>query len=91
MPDSPPARGRAVTIFAVGFLILDGFLLLLAGLWGRRPGPAVGGVICLLGAAGAWQLWRRHRRQVAELAAARREVRHEVLALRALLRGEPPE
>ncbi len=91
MPGLAPARGRALTVFAVGFLTLDGALLLLAGFWGRSAGPIVGGLACLGGALGVLLLWRRHRRQVAELAAARREVRREVLALRALLRGEHRE
>ena len=79
-------RGRIGTLLAVGFLVLDGVLLVLAGLWGRRLGPAVGG-LCCLAAAGLVQLyWRRHRRAVEELAQARRAVQDEVRALRDLLR-----
>ncbi len=80
-----------MTILAVGFLVLDGVLLLLAGLWTHRWGPLLGGAVCLAGAAGVVWLWRRHQRQVADLATARQAVREEVLALRALVRGERPE
>jgi hypothetical protein len=80
-----PARGRIGTLLAVGFLLLDGVLLLVAALWGRSPGRAVGGVACLLLAGLVLILWRRHRRAVAELAEARRALREEVRALRGLL------
>lgn len=80
-----------MTIIAVGFLLLDGVLLCLAGLWGRRAGPALGGVLCFLAAGAVWLFWRRHQRRVQELRAARRELRDEVLALRALVRGERAE
>jgi hypothetical protein len=80
-----PARGRIGTLLAVGFLILDGVLLLTAGLWGRSPGPAIGGVVCLVAAGLVLILWRRHQRAVAELAEARRALRDEVRALRGLL------
>jgi len=79
-------RGRIGTLFAVGFLVLDGVLLLLAGLWGRRLGPAVGGIGCLAAAGLVHLYWRRHRRAVEELAHARRAVQDEVRALRDLLR-----
>lgn len=75
-----------MTWLAVGFLVLDGVLLLFAGMWGRRTGPTVGGLACLVGAGIVWALWRRHRRAVAELAEARRAVRDEARALRDLLR-----
>lgn len=84
--DDAPVRGRVITWLAVGFLVLDGVLLLLAGLWGRQAGPAVGGVACLLCAGAVWALWRRHRRALAELTEARRAVRDEARALRDLLR-----
>jgi hypothetical protein len=74
-----------VTWLAVGLLMLDGVLLLLAGLWGGTPGLVVGGAACLVaaGLVGLW--WRRHRRQAAEVEAARREVQAEVRALQALV------
>ncbi len=84
-----PVRGRALTFVAVGFFLLDGVLLLCAGLWGRQFSALVGGLLCLGAAAGVVWLWRRHQRAVAELAKARREVQEEARALRALLRSGP--
>lgn len=81
-----PVRGRALTFVAVGFLLLDGVLLLCAGLWGRQASAFFGGVLCLGAAGGVVWLWRKHQRAVAELAEARREVQEEARALRALLR-----
>ena len=81
-----PVRGRTGTRLAVGFLILDGVLLVVAGLWGQSTGPAVGGIVCLLVAGLVLILWRRHRRAVADLAEARQAVRDEARALRDLLR-----
>ena len=59
-------------LLAVGFLALDGVLLLLAGLWGRRCGAGHG----RRGLPDCWRgwcssCWRRHRRVVADLADAR--------------------
>jgi hypothetical protein len=81
-----PVRGRVITLVAVGFLTLDGVLLVLAAAWGREPAPAVGGAACLATAGVVWRFWRRHRRVAAELAAARRALRDEARALRDLLR-----
>jgi hypothetical protein len=81
-----PVRGRIGTLFAVGFLTLDGVLLLTAGLLGRASAPAIGGGVCLLAAGVVLVLWRRHRRAVAELADARQALRDEARALRDLLR-----
>jgi len=76
-----------LTWFAVGFLALDGVLLLLAGLWDRRPGLLAGGVACLLVALGVLAFWRRHQRTLAELREARRAVADEARALRDLIRN----
>jgi len=85
MPEAPP-RGRALTYLAVGFLLLDGVLLGLAGLWSHRPGLIAGGVLCGALAGGVLLLWRRQRRLLAEMADARRAVSAEARALRELLR-----
>jgi uncharacterized iron-regulated membrane protein len=79
-----------MTWVAVGCLTLDGVLLGLAGLWSRRAGLVLGGLICLLLALGIVYLWRRHRRALEELRRARREVADEVRALRELVRRPPP-
>jgi hypothetical protein len=78
-----------MTWIAVGCLTLDGVLLVLAGLWGRRGGLALGGVICLVLALVTVGLWRRHRRALEELRRARREVADEARALRELVRRRP--
>jgi hypothetical protein len=78
-------------MIAVGFFLLDGVLLLGAGLWGRERPALIGGVLCLGAAGGVVWLWRRHQRVVAELAEARREVQEEARALRALLQSRSEE
>lgn len=90
MREDAPVRGRALTWFAVGFLTLDGVLLLLAGLWGRRGGVALGGAACLAAAGGVILMWRRHRRALVELREARKAVAEEARALRALIRQDSP-
>ena len=83
-----PVRGRTITLFAVGVLVLDCVLLLLIGLWSRTPWAGVGGTVCLLLAGGVLRLWQRHRRILAELADARAEMRDEARSLRDLLRDQ---
>jgi uncharacterized membrane protein YqjE len=83
-----PVRGRTITLFAVGVLVLDGVLLLLIGLWSRTLWAGVGGTVCLLVAGGVLQLWQRHRRILAELAEGRAEMRDEARSLRDLLRDQ---
>jgi hypothetical protein len=92
MAEAARVRGKALTVLAVGCLLLDGVLLLLAGIWGRRAGPLAGGIFCLCAAGGVALLWRRHQRAVTELDEARRAVQAEIQALRALVRGDsaPP-
>ncbi len=69
---------RAVTVFAVGFLALDAVLFALVNryLWAAVCAVAAGLVI--VG-------WRRYRRAMAELAAARKEMKREVESIRQLL------
>lgn len=85
MPKAAP-RGRALTVFAVGCVLLDGVLLLLAGVWSGHPGLIAGAVICGILAVGVLFLWRRQQRLLAEMVEARQAVRDEALALRDLLR-----
>ena len=66
---STAPRGRVITVVAVGFLALDGALLLLAGAWSGRVGLAVWGVLFLVGALLVVLSWRRHVRRLAELRA----------------------
>ncbi|HEU5262378.1 MAG TPA: hypothetical protein VFU41_13255 [Gemmatimonadales bacterium] len=78
---------RAVVILAIGFLALDAILLMYAGVELSRWGLIAGGAACALGVPVVVVLWRRHRRKVAELAEARREMRAEVESIRELLQS----
>jgi hypothetical protein len=80
-----------LTIVAVGALTLDGVLLLLAGLWSRRPILLVLGAVLLALAIGVHLLWRRQVRVLAEIAQARAEMRAEVQALQGLIREKRDE
>lgn len=75
---SANAFTRAVTIFAVGFLMLDAVLFALVSrfLWAAVCGVAAVLVIVA---------WQRYRRAMADLAAARKEMKREVESIRALL------
>lgn len=78
---------RAVVTFAAGFLALDAVLLIFAGLELDRWGLIVGGATCAAAVPGVIVLWRHHRRKVAELQQAQREMRAEVESIRELLHG----
>jgi len=75
---STSAFTRAVTILAVGFLLLDAVLFALVSrfLW-----AAVCGVAAVLVIVG----WQRYRRIMTDLAAARKEMKREVESIRELL------
>lgn len=73
-----PAFTRAVTIFAIGFLLLDAALFALVGRY-------VWAGVCALGAGLVVIGWRRYHRAMTELADARREMKQEVESIRALL------
>jgi len=79
----PPSR--TLTTAAVGFLSLDALLLGYAAIASRRPLLALGGGACALAAALVVLAWRRYRRTLLELDAARREMRREVESIRELL------
>ncbi len=76
---------RALTTFAVGFLLLDALLLGYSGLSLDRPLLVVWGAVCLVGAGLVILGWRRYRRAMADLERARMELREEVQSIRALL------
>ena len=69
---------RAVTIFAVGFLLLDGVLFALVSRFLWAAVCAVAAVLVIIG-------WRRYRRTMQELADARREMKRDVESIRDLL------
>lgn len=74
-------------MIAVGFLVLDGLLLGLSGLWTRRPGRIAAGGLLLAGAALVLRFWRRHRRRLAEIAGERQALRDAARSLRDLTRS----
>jgi hypothetical protein len=75
---TPWAFTRGVTIFAVGFLLLNAVLLAMIDhfFWAG---------VCVAVAGLAVVGWVRYRRILAELAAARKEMKREVQELRDLL------
>jgi hypothetical protein len=81
---SAPYRG--LTIFAAGFLLLDAILLGWAGRDLHRPGLIWWGVVCAGGALLVVMLWRRHLKDLTELAEGRRAIRQKAEEIRALLR-----
>lgn len=59
--------GRVVTVLAVGFLALDGVLLILAGVWSSSLVLAGLGVAFCLAAVAVVLYWKRYRRQLGDL------------------------
>ncbi len=76
--------GRTLTVLAVGFLLLDGALLLLAGMWSGRLGLIVWGTVFVLGAIGVGAYWKRHTRHLRELQEA---LQTEAMELHRLTQG----
>jgi len=72
------AFSRAVTVFAIGFLLLDAALFALVSRFVWAAGCVVAAVLVVYG-------WRRYRRAMAELAQARKEMKLEAESLRELL------
>jgi hypothetical protein len=81
--------GRAVTVVAVGFLLLDAVLLAAAGVWTDRPALIGWGAAFVLAAGGVIVLRRRHARSLAEIARARALLRQELRSVRAPGREDP--
>lgn len=78
---------RVLALVAAAFLGFDGAVLAVFGFWSRHPVVALIG-LCLFGSSGlVLVLLRRQARELEEIAAARRELREEVEALRRVLRG----
>lgn len=93
IPNPAPAPGssvpsRALTTFAVGFLLLDAVLLAYSGFALGRLRLVVWGGVCLIASLLVILGWRRYRRALSELERARREMREEVESIRQLLHGK---
>lgn len=69
---------RAVTVLAVGFLLLDAILFALVH-------RLVWAAVCAVSAVVVVYAWRRYRRAMDELAQARKEMKREAESLRDLL------
>jgi len=79
------APSRTLTTAAVGVLLLDATLLAYAGIALQRPWLVFWGALCGALAGVAVLAWRRYRRAMEEIAAARREMRDDIEAIRELL------
>ena len=60
---------RVLTVVAVGFLLLDASLLILAGIWSNRTVLVAWGAIFGVAAVVVFVYWRRHLRRMDELSA----------------------
>lgn len=76
---------RALTTFAVGFLLLDAVLLVYSGAALGRTTLVVWGAVFFISAGLVVVGWRRYRRLMADLDQARRDMRAEIESIRALL------
>ncbi len=76
---------KLLTVFAVGFLLLDAALLGWAGVRMGRPWLLVVAAVCATASVLPVIAWRRYRRTLAELAEHRREMKREVEEIRELL------
>jgi len=81
-----PPQGRALAIFAVGFLLIDAVLLVWFGLELHRGRLVVGGIVCVVAAVAVVFVWRRYRDVLADLETHRREMKGEVDEIRRLLK-----
>ncbi len=80
-----PKPSRPLTVLAVGFLLIDAILLLLAGVWSDRRALLALSAVFFLAAIGVVFYYRAHRRRLAEIAEARRDLKAEAEALRELI------
>ncbi len=84
MPRAP--RTRVILVVAVGVLLLDAVLLVSAGVWTDRMGLAAGGAASAIVAAGLLLSWRRYLKRLADIDAARLDLKNEVKELGTLTR-----
>lgn len=81
-----PGLSRLLAGAAAIVLGFDGAVLVVLGLWFRRPLVAVIGGVLFLAAGVVLATWRAQQRRLAEISAARRELRDEARALNDFLR-----
>ena len=86
---SPLSRraARTITLLASAFLGFDGAALAALGWYIHQPTLTVIGCALFVSSGLVLLYWRWYRRQLDEIAAARRVLREETEAMRALLRG----
>ncbi len=86
-PPGPRAGvSRLLTTFAIGILVLDGVLLLIAGWDQGRVSLMGGGAVSLLLAGAMRWAWKRHQRLREEVARERQALADEAREMRNLLR-----
>jgi hypothetical protein len=73
--------GRALSIAAISFLLLDAGLLIVAGIGLDRVSLVLWGGLCAVGAGAVVLVWRRYLARLAELDRDREELRAELRAL----------
>ena len=71
----------------MGFLALDGALLLMAGVWLQRIGFVVWGLVFVLGAVAVFFYWRRYLRRLREISEGLESRFRELMELRGDLPG----
>ena len=86
MPDPSPFRHkRTMTTFAVGLLLLDGILLLVAAFWARNWVLGLLGAGFIVMAAGVIVYWRRYRDALEDVERAKTALKAEAQELRRLI------
>jgi membrane protein implicated in regulation of membrane protease activity len=78
-------RKRNMTTFAVGLLLLDGALLLMAAVWTRNWMLGALGTMFVILAGAVIVYWRRYRQALEEVDQAREALKAEALELRRLI------
>ncbi len=84
------APSRTLTTLAFGFMALNAVLLAFGALAFDQPRLLVPAALCAVAAGGVIVAWRWYRRNLAELEAARPELRRQVEEMRDLLRVQKP-
>lgn len=81
---------RNLTTLAFGLMALNAVLLAFGAVSFHRPTLFVPAALCAMAAGAVLLAWRWHRRNLAELDAARPELKRELEEIRELLRSTKP-